>query len=222
MAFSEQHQGPAIGWQQGITIGYQIAPNWILSSGLSHRTYTQNSSHDATLRLMDGVCLNPHDTGPKEYEFQYSLQSGGSASDVTVRVAQVDPAVKMPADEPFMLAMHTMRRSTDWLLPLSIRRSFGRGVWRGFVLGGGQLELPAQTTVQVEHYTEACTDLCFSNGRTPMLTLSERRKTAVSWLFGLGLEYRLAPRWGLSIAPTAFGKKGQTGLSLNTGLRFRF
>ncbi len=221
MSFSEHHKGPATGWQKGVAVGCQLAPNWRLAIGLSQRKTSQSSSHTATLRLMDGICLNPNDPGPKEYEFQYVLQSGGSESNVTVRIAQVDTAVTMPADEPFTLAMRTKRRSADWVLPLAIQRTFGRDRWQGFVQAGGQLDLPARTAVQVEHFTEECVDLCFATGRIPTLTLTEHRKASVSWLLGLGLEYRVAPRWGLSFAPTFFGKKGQMGLSLNAEINFK-
>jgi len=221
MAFVEHQQGPASGWQKGVSLDYQFAPHWRLSTGLSHRKTAQMSSHNATLRLIDGTCINPNDPGPKEYEFQYALQSGGSGSSVTVRIAQVDTMVTMPADEPFMLIMSTTRSSTDWVLPLTVQRTFGRNRWQGFVQAGGQLDLPAQTDVQVEHFTEECIDLCFATGRIPTLTLTEHRKASVSWLLGVGLECRIASRWGLSLEPTFFGKKGQTGLSLNAGLNFK-
>jgi len=220
--FAEHQQGPAIGWQAGVSVGYQVAPRWRMATGLSQRQTTQVSSHAATLRLIDGVCLNPYDSGPKEYEFHYALHSGGSESNVTVRIAQVDSISAMPADEPFLLFMRTTRHSTDWVLPLTIEHTFGRNRWQGFVQGGGQLSLPVRTQVQVDHFTEECIDLCFSGGRIPTLTAVERGKASVSWQFGAGLEYRIGSHWGLSVAPTFFGRKGQTGLSLNTGFNYAF
>lgn len=221
LSFTEHQQGPAFGWQKGLTIGYRLGAHWQVITGLSQRQTTQVSSHTATLRLMDGTCLNTYDPGPKEYEFQYALQSSGGQSNVTVRIAQVDSMSTMSADEPFMLDMRTTRRSMDWVLPLAIQRNFGRGRWQGFVQGGGQLNLSARTAIQVDHFTEGCIDLCFASGRMPMLTLAERGQTSMSWQLGAGIGYALTPQWGLSITPTFFEKRGQSGLSLNAGLHFK-
>ncbi|MBK8965207.1 MAG: hypothetical protein IPM36_00735 [Lewinellaceae bacterium] len=221
IAFAEHQQGAATGWQQGLTIGYWFLPRWRVTTGLFRRNTTQVSSHTATLRLMDGICLNPNDPGPKEYEFQYGLYSGAGEYQLTVHIAQVDTANKMPDDEPFTLAMRTTRRNSDWVLPLAVQRAFGYGRWQGFVQGGLQLSLPGSATAQVDHFTEACIDLCFASGRMPTLNITDREKASISWLLGAGMEYRIAPRWALSVAPTLFGKKGQTGLSMNAGLSFK-
>lgn len=221
IGFAEHRQGAATGWQAGVNIGYEPAPRWQVIAGLFRRQTTQIASHTATLRLMDGVCLNPNDYAPKEYEFQYHLYSGSGTSNLTVHIAQVDTANKMPDDEPFTLTMRTTRRNSDWVLPLAVQRAFGYGRWQGFVQGGLQLSLPGSATARVDHFTEACIDLCFASGRMPTLNITDREKASISWLLGAGMEYRIAPRWALSVAPTLFGKKGQTGLSVNAGLSFK-
>ncbi len=220
--FAEHQQGPAFGWQKGFTLGYRLGARWQVNAGLNRRQMTQLSSHTATLRLMDGICLNAYDPGPKEYEFEYALQSGNEQSNVTVRIAQVDSVSAMPADEPFMLDMRTLRRSTNWVLPLTIRCYFGQGRWQGFVQVGGQFNLPAQTIIQVDHFNEACMDLCFATGRIPRLELVERGQTALAWQLGAGFGYALTPRWGISVDPAFFGRKGQSGVSLNAGLQYKF
>lgn len=221
LAFAEHSEGPAAGLQAGLFIGITLTPGWQLNLGLLQRGTTQRSSHSATMRLMDGVCLNPGDPGPKEYEFQYTLNSSGNETAVTVHIAQVDSISKMPTDEPFALDMQTTRRNTDWVLPLAIQRRFGQGRWQGFVQGGGQLLLPGKRDVQVDHFTEACVDLCFATGRIPALTVKERRQTSIAWMLGFGAEYRFSKRWTLSTAPTLFGNKGRTGLSIQTGLSLK-
>lgn len=220
--FAERNEGLASGWQAGISVAYHLTPRWRLTTGLSQRQTTQISSHHATLRLMDGVCLNPNDNRPKEYEFVYALTSADNASNVTVHIAQVDSLVAMPDDEPFTLAMHTTRSSTDWVLPFALQRMFGQGRWRGSVQAGGLLTVPGKTAMQVDHFTEQCVDLCFANGRTPLLTVQESGKASLSGLLGVGLEYCISPRWTLSVEPLIFGKKGQTGFSTNIGLSLQF
>lgn len=221
-AFPEINDNLARGWQAGISVAYNLAPHWRVRSGFNQRQTTQVSSHHATLRLMDGLCLNPNDYGPKEYEFEYALLTGSGSANMTVRIAQEDSLVTMPDDEPFTLTMHTTRRSTDWVLPFSLQYTFGRGRWQGSVQAGGLLTLPGKTSVRVDHFTEQCADLCFSNGRTPSLTIQERGKVSFSGLLGMGIEYRLAPHWILSAEPVFFGKNGQTGCSINAGLNLQF
>lgn len=222
LAFVERSEGPATGWQAGLSARFSMRPRWRLNSGLWRRTTTQVSSHTAELRLMDGICLNPHDPGPKVYEFQYALHSSGNESNLTVRIAQVDTMTSMPTDEPFLLTMRTSRQRTDWVLPLTVQRTFGRGRWQGFVEGGGALNIPGSITVQVEHFSEACADLCFAANHMPTLTSGERGVVSFSWMLGAGVNYRLGRNWSLSASPTLFGQKGQTGLSLNTGINLRF
>lgn len=222
LAFAEQSEGPATGWQAGLSARFALRSRWRLNTGLSRRTTTQVSSHTAELRLMDGVCLNPYDLGPKVYEFQYALHSSGNESNLTVRIAQVDTMTTMPTDEPFLLTMRTSRQRTDWVLPLTVQRTFGRGRWQGFVEGGGALNVPGSIAVQVEHFSEACADLCFEANHMPTLTSQERGDVSFSWVFGAGIDYRLGRHWSLSASPTLFGQKGQTGLLFNTGINLRF
>lgn len=218
IGFTDYRQGAATGWQAGVNIGYEPAPRWQVIAGLFRRQTMQTAAHTATLRLMDGVCLNPNDYAPKEYEFQYHLYSVSSTSNLTVHIAQVDTANTMPDDEPFTLDMRTTRRSLDWVLPLAVKRSFGKGLWQGFVQGGVQINLPGSTSARVDHFTEACVDLCFATGRVPALTVKENRQASIAWTLGLGAEYRLSKRWTLSATPTLFGNKGQMGLSLQADL----
>ena len=222
LAFAEQSEGPATGWQAGLSARFALHPRWRLNTGLWRRTTTQVSSHTAELRLMDGVCLNPYDLGPKVYEFQYALHSSGNESNLTVRIAQVDTMSTMPTDEPFLLTMRTSRQRTEWVLPLTMQRWFGRGRWRGFVEGGGALNVPDNIAVQVEHFSEACADLCYASNHMPTLTSQERGDVSLSWLLGAGVDYRLGRHWSLGASPILFGQRGQTGLLFKTSINVQF
>ncbi len=221
-AFSEHLESPSSGWQTGVSLAYAFAPQWRLETGLWRREETLHTTHLATLRLLDGVCLNPYDYGAKHYEFQYALRSGGTTADVTVRISQVDSTVTMPLDEPFSLDMRTTRQTRSWTLPLSLSRSFGHGRWQGFVRGGLALDYTAETSVQVEHFSEMCVDLCFSTGHLPSVTLQPQQRFSVQYLFGAGLEYRLLPRFSLRLEPAFFGKKGRAALAANAGVFYHF
>lgn len=221
-AFAEYHDGPATGWQAGIGVNFILAPHWRVGTGFWRRTTTQTFSHQATLRLMDGICLNPNDNGPKEYEFEYALVSGGSEANVTVHIAQVNNQVTMPHDEPFTLSMHTTRRNTDWVMPVALQRTFGQKRFHGYLEAGALLGLSGRRQIQADHFSEACLDLCFTSGRIPELVIAEKQKISASWMFGTGLEYLIARNWRLSVSPALFGIKGKTGISLNTGVTNQF
>lgn len=222
LVFAEYSEGPATGWQAGLSVRFAVRPNWQISSGLWRRTTQQISSHTAELRLMDGVCLNPYDTGSKVYEFQYGLHSSGNESNLTVRIAQVDSMSAMPADEPFLLTMRTSRQRTDWMLPLALRRTFGRGRWQGFMEGGGTLNVPGNISMQVDHFSEMCEDLCFEANHMPTLTSRERGSVSFSWMVSAGVDYSLGRNWSLQASPMLFGQKKQLGLSLHTGVSLKF
>ena len=222
LVFAEYSEGPATGWQAGLSVRFAVRPNWQISSGLWRRTTQQISSHTAELRLMDGVCLNPYDTGSKVYEFQYGLHSSGNESNLTVRIAQVDSMSAMPADEPFLLTMRTSRQRTDWMLPLALRRTFGRGRWQGFMEGGGTLNVPGNISMQVDHFSEMCEDLCFEANHMPTLTSRERGSVSFSWMVSAGVDYSLGRNWSLQASPMLFGQKKQLGLSLHTGASLKF
>lgn len=222
LAFAEHSEGPATGWQTGLSVRFVVRPNWQISSGIWRRTAQQVSSHTAELRLMDGVCLNPNDPGSKIYEFQYGLHSTGIESNLTVRIAQVDSMSAMPTDEPFLLTMRTSRKRTDWILPLTLRHTFGHGRWQGFMEGGGTLNIPGDISVQVEHFSEICEDLCFEANHMPTLTSRERGNVSLSWMVSAGVDYSLGRNWSLQASPMLFGQKRQFGLSLNTGVSLKF
>lgn len=222
LVFAEYSEGPATGWQAGLSVRFAVRPNWQISSGLWRRTTQQISSHTAELRLMDGVCLNPYDTGSKVYEFQYGLHSSGNESNLTVRIAQVDSMSAMPADEPFLLTMRTSRQRTDWMLPLALRRTFGRGRWQGFMEGGGTLNVPGNISIEVDHFSEMCEDLCFEANHMPTLTSRERGGVSFSWMLSAGVDYSLGRNWSLQASPMLFGQKKQLGLSLHTGVSLKF
>jgi hypothetical protein len=220
LVFPETHPHPGNGWQAGVSLAFEPLKNWRVALGIQHFRQTHQAQHAATLRLMDGVCLNPHDPGLKEYQFQYAVVSGGEESNLTLRLQQQDIGSTMPDDEPFTLEMKTIHRSAAWRVPLSIERRFGAGKWQGFVRGGAVVDFSEKSTVEVTHFTKVCQDLCFQNGHLPSVQASARAGASVGWLAGVGIERRLSRRAGLRFEPFVVGKKGSMQCGLNLGLLF--
>ncbi|MDX2135775.1 MAG: hypothetical protein SFV52_13380 [Saprospiraceae bacterium] len=220
LAFPETHPRPGRGWEAGVSLAFEPLKNWRITLGIRHLQQTQEAQHSATLRLIYGVCLNPHDPGPKEYQFQYAVVYGVEQNDLTLRLEQLDIGSTMPDDEPFTLNMKTAHRSAAWRVPVSIERRFDMGKWQGFVRGGVVVDFSEKSTVQVTHFTEVCQDLCFQNGHVPSVQASARSGASLGWLAGAGIERRISRRAALRFEPFAVGKKGSLQCGLGLGLLF--
>ena len=220
LAFPEMHDRPGNGWQAGVSLAFEPLKNWRIATGIQHLRQTHEAAHSATLRLMDGVCLNPHDAGLKEYQFQYAVVSGGEQSDLTLRLQQQDIGSTMPADEPFTLDMKTVHRSAAWRIPLTVERRFGAGKWRGFVRGGAVVDFSEKTKTEVTHFTEACQDLCFQSDHVPTIQATAPASTSVGWLAGAGIERQVSRRAALRFEPFMVGQKGSMQCGLSLGLLF--
>ena len=220
IAYHENHLRPGLGWQAGVSFAVEPRSNWRVAIGLQYFMQVQEVAHSVTLRLMDGVCLNPNDPGLKEYQFSYAVVSGGVQSDLTLRLQQQDIGSTMPDDEPFTLDLKTVHQTAGWRLPLSVERQFVAGHWRGFVRGGTALGFSRKNAIEVAHFSEACQDLCFQKGHHPAIEAAATKRGSLGWLAGVGIERRFTPLTALRLEPYMFGQKGSIQYGLNLGLLF--
>ncbi|MBL7807903.1 MAG: hypothetical protein JNN28_08825 [Saprospiraceae bacterium] len=220
LIFPETHTHPGMGWQAGVSLAFEPLKTWRIALGIQHLRQMREAQHAATLRLMDGVCLNPHDLGLKEYQFNYAVASGGEQNELTLRLQQQDIGSMMADDEPFTLEMKTTHRSMAWRVPLSIERRFGAGKWHGFMRGGAVVDFSEKIQTKVTHFTEVCQDLCFQSGHLPSVQSSEKADTSVGWLLGAGIERQISRRFALRFEPFMIGQKGSRQYGLNFGLMF--
>lgn len=216
LVFTEHSVHPGQGWQFGFHVGVQTKRPWRFTMGLQYVQQNRETSHQATLRLMDGVCLNPYDPGLKQYEFQYGLISGDQRSELTLQLQQQTPGSHMALDESFTLDMHTTRHLRSILLPLTVERHFGKGNWQGFVKAGAVMDIATKNSLAVTHYSEFCQDLCFANGLTPKIAAKSTNLNVFGWRLGMGVEHRLSHNTLIRFEPFVAGKKysWQGGLSL--------
>ncbi len=220
---AEHTQNPAMGLQSGISIAYQPTPRWRVETGLWQQTITHTYSDIATLRLMDGVNLNPNNPGANQYEFRYALPSnGGIPTEVVLLLEEVDPTSHIPNDEPFVVTMQTELRSAEWHIPLSVQRLFGRGRWKSTLRGGAMLGLPSGANARVEQFSKEHTGLDFPHGHIPAVVIIGHNKISPHYLFGAGMEYRLARHWRLSAESLLTGRRGQASISASAGLFYHF
>ena len=220
LAFPETRHHPGHGWQAGVSMAFEPLKNWRVGLGIQYVRQTHEARHDATLRLMDGVCLNPNDPGLKEYEFQYAIVSGSEQNDLTLRLHQQHIGSMMPDDEPFTISMKTVHGTAAWRVPLTVERRFGGGKWQGFVRGGTVVDFSEKNKIEVAHYAEACQDLCFHSGHMPNIHASASAGASVGWLAGAGIEHQISRLAALRFEPFVVGKKGTIQCGLNLGLVF--
>jgi hypothetical protein len=220
LAFPEMRHHPGYGWQAGVSMAFEPLKNWRIGLGIQYVRQTHAARHDATLRLIDGICLNPNDPGLKEYEFRYAIVSGSEQNDLTLRLQQQHIGSMMPDDEPFTINMKSIHLSAAWRLPLTVERRFGGGKWQGFVRGGTAIDATERNKIEVAHYTEACQDLCFHNGHMPNIHASAPAGASVGWLAGAGIERQISRLAALRLEPYVVGKKGTIHCGLNLGLLF--
>lgn len=219
LAFPETHLHPGYGWQAGVWLAAEPLKNWRVALGIRRMQETHEAAHSATLRLTDGVCLNPHDPGLKEYELQYAVVSGAEQSDLTLRLQQQDYGTA-PDDEPFTLDMKTIHRSAAWSVPLTVERRFGWGKWQAFVRGGAVVAFSEKNTVEVIHFTEACQALCFHSGHTPTIQVSKPAQVRYGWLVGAGFDRQMTHRTALRFEPFFVGQKGSIQCGMSFGILF--
>lgn len=216
LVFTEHSVHPGQGWQYGFRLGLQGKRPWRFTMGLQYLQQTRETTHQATLRLMDGICLNPYDPGLKQYEFQYGLISGDQRSELTLQLQQQTPESHMSLDESFILDMHTTRHARSIRLPLTIERHFGKGKWQSFVQAGAVVDVATKNSLEVTHFDEFCQDLCFANGFTPKIAAKSTNLNVFGWRLGIGVERRLSHNTLIRFEPYVVGKKynWQGGLSL--------
>ncbi len=218
--FSEMITTPVRGWQSGVSLKYDPTQRWSVEAGLFCRKEALQTSHTATLQLMDGICLNPADSGAKNYQFQYAIGSVANRVDVTPHISQVDSSVTMPQNEPFSLYMQMTRKSRSWTIPLQLQRNFAWGRWQASLGSGLSLNYLSRSTVQVEHFNEVCSDLCFSTGRLPSVTAQVQKHWSSQFLIQAGLNYRVSRHWSFGVQPAFYLRKD--GSMLATGAHFDY
>ena len=220
LVFHEMHSRPNKGLLVGILSRYTLHQNWRIMLGIQYIQQKQASEHQATLRLMDGVCLNPNSPDLKEYEFQYAVISNGRPSNLTIRLQQEEIGSTMPIDEPFTIQMQTLRHSSILRFPLTIERQFKINHWKYFIRGGGVFDFSIKNTFQVTHFSEACQDLCFHSDHSLDIKSSSPTSRTDRILLGTGVERTIFKHTALRLEAFMLGKKNNLQGGLTIGLLF--
>jgi hypothetical protein len=205
--FATYNLSREVGIQTGLSL--QLVPNerWKFSVGLNRSQLVSQTSHTAHLRLMDGICLNPYGTEPKEYAFTYNVTNGRTSSTINLRLAEENPGNPLDSSEVFMINMGMHKTTINWAIPMTVeRRLFAKGDWSILAKGGLSLGFLSFTKEHIVHFSEACADLCFEHGFMPSLSYKNSNQVSLGFMVGTSLEWKLSPRLNVVFSPELLTK----------------
>jgi len=191
-----------IGFHNGLSL--QIAPNekWKFGFGVNRSQLMQHASHIATLRLMDGICLNPNSSDPKEYAFKYNVTNGRSSSIINLKLSEENPGTPLDSLEVFKIEMGMHRKTVRWSIPITMERKvYSKNNWTLFAKSGVSLGFASNRIENITHYSESCPNLCFNHEFIPSVLPQESSQIMLGIILGTSLEWQLSPSISLVLNP---------------------
>lgn len=137
--------------QAGWLAGYQINKHWSVESGLQYLRTSRLAQHNGRMRYRAGLARIPatpslhvlESNGMEDIE----TQLGAVTLRYTLRKGLDSP---LPDQEWVPLRVHTREQNSFWRIPVLLRYQSGVGRWYWAAAGGGGLNLPAGSTIEVE------------------------------------------------------------------------
>jgi len=216
-----QKHSERIGVQSGIYLQLNLGNRWRFGTGVAYQQYHSTLHHNATLRLQEGIPLNPKDPGLKNYAFNYEYKTPTGRSSVHIIMSEQDHASSMSLDEPFSLNMGTEQFVQSWILPMNIQRIFGKKKLQFSISTGALISYQSRITNTIVHYSELCQDLCFSSEKTPVFNTIPVKRFLLEGTLGVGIGYYLKPRIRIHISPEmSYGIHGFQKIGIQSGIFF--
>lgn len=217
-----QKHSEKIGVQSGIYLQLNLGNRWRFGTGIAYQQYHSTLHHNATLRLQEGIPLNPKDPGLKNYAFNYEYNTPTGRSSVHILMSEQDHASSMSLDEPFSLNMGTEQFVQSWILPMNIQRIFGKKKLQFTISTGALISYQSRIRNTIVHYSEWCQDLCFSSEKTPVFNTIPIKRFLLEGTLGVGIGYYLKPRIRIHISPEmSYGIHGFQKIGIQSGIFFK-
>jgi hypothetical protein len=137
--------------QAGWLAGYQINKNWSVESGLQYLRTSRLAQYDGRMRYRTGLARTP--ATPSQHQLESNgmedieTQLGAVTLRYTLRKGLDSP---LPDQEWVQLRVHTREQNSFWRFPVLLRYQAVVGRWYWGAAGGGGLNLPAGSTIEVE------------------------------------------------------------------------
>jgi len=202
LIFTSHEVSKNMGFQN--SFHFQLAPNdkWKFNIGINRSQFTHHGSHTASLRLMDGICLNPSSNDPKEYVFSYVVTNGRSSSTVNLRLSEENPGSPLDSTDVFKIDMSMHKKTVSWSIPITIERElFSTRDWSVFAKGGLNFGFSSYSNETITHFSESCANLCFNHGFTPSVSNQKSNQLNTGIILGTSVEWHLSPKISLVFNP---------------------
>ncbi|MBK8698754.1 MAG: hypothetical protein IPN29_04145 [Saprospiraceae bacterium] len=213
LVFTSHEESKNMGFQN--SIHFQLTPNnkWKFNAGITRSQFMCQRSHIASLRLMDGICLNPDSNDPKEYFFSYVVANGKSTSEVNLRLSEENPGSPFDSTDVFKIEMGMHKKTVSWSIPITIERElFSTGDWAVFAKGGLNFGFASYSNETITHFSESCANLCFIHGFSPVVSSQKSNQLNTGMILGTSLEWHLSPKIRL-----VFNPEINTGINMSKG-----
>ncbi len=200
--FSTHTMSKEIGMQTGLSL--QLVPNekWKFGLGVNRSYLIHHASHTASLRLMDGICLNPDSPDPKEYAFSYNVTNGRSSSTINLRLSEENQGTPLDSTEVFNIEMGMHKETVSWAIPITAERViYTKGDWSVFAKGGLNFGVSSYSNETITHFSESCANLCFNHGFSPSVLNQKSNQITTGIILGMSVEWLLSPRMRLVMNP---------------------
>jgi hypothetical protein len=200
--FSTHTMSKEIGMQTGLSL--QLVPNekWKFGLGVNRSYLIYHASHTASLRLMDGICLNPDSPDPKEYAFSYNVTNGRSSSTINLRLSEENQGTPLDSTEVFNIEMGMHKETVSWAIPITAERViYTKGDWSVFAKGGLNFGVSSYSNETITHFSESCANLCFNHGFSPSVLNQKSNQITTGIILGMSVEWLLSPRMRLVMNP---------------------
>ena len=202
LIFTSHEVSKNMGFQN--SFHFQLAPNdkWKFNIGINRSQFTHHGSHTASLRLMDGICLNPGSNDPKEYVFSYVVTNGRSSSTVNLRLSEENPGSPLDSTDVFKIDMSMHKKTVSWSIPITIERElFSTRDWSVFAKGGLNFGFSSYSNETITHFSESCANLCFNHGFSPSVSNQKSNQLNTGIILGTSVEWHLSPKISLVFNP---------------------
>ncbi len=202
LIFTSHEVSKNMGFQNSFHFQLAVNDKWKINAGITRSQFMHHGSHSASLRLMDGICLNPGSNDPKEYVFSYVVTNGRSSSVVNLRLSEENPGSPLDSTDVFKIDMGMHKKTVSWLIPITIERElFSTGDWSVFAKGGLNFGVSSFSNGTITHFSESCANLCFNHGFTPSVSNQKSNQLNTGIILGTSVEWHLSPKISLVFNP---------------------
>lgn len=184
----------------GIDLGWRISRKWQLESGLHHFSYQAVSIHERQFNFSTGTEHIPT-LGPNDTDLELELHSPLGEMEVLFIFTR-DPSAVIPDGALITLNIETQSRLNYLSIPLVLQYEFLSKDRLGmFIKGGVSGQILMNDRFELQEVTSPDSPLRLIDGET-LAKPSGIERHIFNYLVGAGLDYRLSPRFSITLEPT--------------------